>query len=496
VKITSVARGSLATGRGLSSPALGFGCVVLFALPFAAVGLGAGVGVVQKLAVGDLRTASFLGLFAVVFGGVGLGLIAVALAGRREAARRAVVETEHPEEPWLWRQDWAAGRIEDAGRKGQYGLWAFAALWNLIALPSAFLALQELHRSGNKLTLIALIFPIIGVGLLVAAARSTIRERKFGLSILELTTQPAVVGHGLGGTVHVASPLLPPGGFLATLSCLNIRTTGSGDNRSTTETIRWQEQQKVTGQRAAAGRDGGLVTAVPVHFRLPGDVAPCDDTNSNDRIVWRLQLTAAVPGLDYSATFDVPVFRTTASAEPLTPEQEKELGPPTESLPYRQPTDSPIRVSQSARGTQIVFPAARDPGAAMGLTGFTALWGAIVWLIIYLKAPIVFGVLFGAVEVILLYATLRMWLRVVEVTASRDGVAVASGFGVAGDASLIPARDISAVEVRIGMQAGSTVYYDLAVVTAGGRRTNAGSGVRDKREAEWLAGLIRQALGK
>jgi len=46
------------------------------------------------------------------------------------------------------------------------------------------------------------------------------------------------------------------------------------------------------------------------------------------------------------------------------------------------------------------------------------------------------------------------------------------------------------------MQAGSTVYYDLAVVQAGGRRTNAGSGVRDKREAEWLAGLIRQALGK
>jgi hypothetical protein len=244
-----------------------------------------------------------------------------------------VVEAEHLEEPWLWRQDWAAGRIEDAGRKGQYGLWAFSALWNLIALPSAFLALQELHRSGNKLTLIALIFPIIGVGLLVAAARSTIRERRFGLSILELTTQPAVVGHGLGEPFHVASPLLPPGGFLATLSCLNIRTTGSGDNRSTTETIRWQEQQKVTGQRAAAGRDGGLVTAVPVHFRLPADVAPCDDTNSNDRIVWRLQLAAAVPGVDYSATFDVPVFRTAASAEPLTPEQEKELGPANRVAP-------------------------------------------------------------------------------------------------------------------------------------------------------------------
>jgi hypothetical protein len=65
---------------------MGFGCLVLFALPFAAVGLVSGVMVVSKLAVGDWRTAAFLGLFAVLFGGAGMGLIAVAWAGRREAA--------------------------------------------------------------------------------------------------------------------------------------------------------------------------------------------------------------------------------------------------------------------------------------------------------------------------------------------------------------------------------------------------------------------------
>jgi hypothetical protein len=46
------------------------------------------------------------------------------------------------------------------------------------------------------------------------------------------------------------------------------------------------------------------------------------------------------------------------------------------------------------------------------------------------------------------------------------------------------------------MQSGSTVFYNLAVVQTNGRSTNAGSGIRDKREAEWLAGLVRQALGK
>jgi hypothetical protein len=41
----------------------------LFALPFAAVGLFAAAQVVGKLAVGDWRTAGFLSIFAVVFGG-------------------------------------------------------------------------------------------------------------------------------------------------------------------------------------------------------------------------------------------------------------------------------------------------------------------------------------------------------------------------------------------------------------------------------------------
>src|SRR5262245_4838754 len=165
---------------------MGFGCMVLFALPFAAVGLVSGVMVVSKLAVGDWRTAAFLGLFAILFGGAGMGLIAAALAGRHEAARRQEVKARHPNEPWLWRQDWAVGRIADAGRKGQYALWAFAALWNLIAFPSAFFALREVQRSGNRLGLIALLFPLVGLGLIVAALRSSDRQRKFGLSTLEL----------------------------------------------------------------------------------------------------------------------------------------------------------------------------------------------------------------------------------------------------------------------------------------------------------------------
>jgi len=284
-------------------------------------------------------------------------------------------------------------------------------------------------------------------------------------------------------------------GFAATLTCVNLRTTGSGDDRSTSEYIRWQEEQRVQGQRGAGDRGQGVVTVVPIRFRIPADVLPTDDANSDDRIVWRVQVAAAVPGVDYSASFEVPVFRTAASAEPLRPEEEKLLGPVPETLPYRQPATSPIRVSTGPRGTEIVFPAARNPGAALGLTGFAALWAAILWLILFVKAPVLFLVAFGLVELVLLYGVLRMWLRVVELTAGRDGISIASGFGTVGDPTRIEPRDIKAIEVRMGLQAGTTVYYDLAVLQQNGRRVTAASSIRDKREAEWLAGLIRQALG-
>lgn len=489
----SRAQGPAGAAAGPSAVALG--CQILFALPFAAGGLAAAVVAARKLLAGDWRTAGFLCVFALVFGGAGIGIVVAALAGRRQLERRALAAERHPGEPWLWRPDWAQGRIEDTERRGQYLLWIMAALWNVVALPTGFLAIRAALEQENRLALIGVLFPVVGAGLLVAAVRATWRERKFGVSVLELATTPGVVGHGLAGTVRLASTVLPAGGFLATLSCVNVRTTGAGKSRSTTETIRWQDQQTVQAQRTSDRPGAGIATAIPVRFRIPEDAVPTDDADPDDRMVWRLGVTAAVPGVDYAATFEVPVFRTERSLEPVTGDEEQLLGPPPESLPYRQPPDSPIRVSSGPRGTLIVFPAGRNPGAALGLSVFAGLWGGVVWLLWSLKAGVFFVGTFGLVEVILVYAVLRMWLWVVEVTAGRDGVAIAGGFVGVGDPRTVAAADIAGVEAAIGMQAGATVYYGLTVVRKDGRRIGAGSGIRDKREAEWLAGLVRQGVG-
>jgi hypothetical protein len=50
------------------------------------------------------------------------------------------------------------------------------------------------------------------------------------------------------------------------------------------------------------------------------------------------------------------------------------------------------------------------------------------------------------------------------------------------------------VTAAVGMQAGNTVYYDIVLVRKVGRKAKLGRSIRDKREAEWLAGTIRKAM--
>ncbi|MEP6688058.1 MAG: hypothetical protein ABJC36_06890, partial [Gemmatimonadales bacterium] len=285
-------------------PALG--CTVLFLLPFAAGGVFAAVMAARAVVQHDWMQAGFLIAFALAFGGVGFGGIIAVLRGRRGAEAALARETRHPDAPWLWREDWEARRIADSSGAEMGFAWALAILWNLISIPSAVLAVRAALHEGNRAALIALLFPIVGAGLLVWALRATLRRRRYGTSVLELGTLPAAVGHVLEGTVRTPAGLRPADGFRVVLSCIRRVTSGSGRNRSTSESILWQEERRTP--------VSGL--GVPIAFALPPDAVPSDPGRGGDRTLWRLELSAEVPGVNYVSRFEVPVFRTAASAQP------------------------------------------------------------------------------------------------------------------------------------------------------------------------------------
>jgi hypothetical protein len=231
-----------------------------------------------------------------------------------------------------------------------------------------------------------------------------------------------------------------------------------------------------------------------VAFRLPSDARECD-ASPNDRILWRLTLSASVPGVDYDSVFEVPVFRTEASERPLSRDEEQLTHDAQADISYRQPPDSRIAVTSGSRGTEIVFPAARNPAAAVGLTTFLLLWSGVLAFLIYAKAPIVFPVLFGLFELLLVFGALQLWLGVSHLTVDGRTLALTTGYLYPGRERRIAASEIAEVTATIGMQAGTTPYYDVVILRKDGKKVTAGRSVRDKREAEWLAATIRSALG-
>jgi hypothetical protein len=471
---------------------LGVGCLVLFLLPFAAVGAVTAVMAVQRAAARNWTEALFLGLFGITFGGVGFGGITAALAGRRKLKEQAVLEASHPDSPWLWRSDWASGRIVDSGRATMFTAWVFAAFWNLVSFPSAFFAVRAAVQEGNHAALLALLFPLVGIGLVVWAVRSTLRYRKYGVSRLELSTIPGVVGRTLTGMVRAPARMQPDDGFQVTLSCVRRVTTG-GDDKSTTEKILWQEERRIMGEptRTAAAME----THIPVAFRLPADAEACDDSDSNNRVVWRLRLSAIVPGVDYEAQFEVPVFQTSASDQPRSADEERIIQDPLAGAGYQQPASSRIVVTSNRRGTEVLFPAARNPGAATSLTFFLLLWLGCIALQMYFRAPLVFPIVTGIFGLLILIGVLDLWLQVSRVTVDAGTLTWATGYLFPGRERTLHASEIADVIASIGMQAGTTAYYDVAVVRKTGKKIKVGHSVRDKREAEWLAGMLKKALG-
>jgi hypothetical protein len=408
---------------------------------------------------------------------------------RRAEAESAARRAAHPEAPWMWRADWAAGRIEDSNRATMSMAWIFAGFWNLISLPAAFFAVRQALRDQEYGVLFVLLFPAVGLGLLAWAIRSTIRFRRFGVSRFEPAALPFPIGRSLRGTVVATGALDLREEFLVTLTCLRRVTTGSGKNRSTSERVLWQEERRASARQTRGAE--GTTTSIPVAFDLPADGVPSDESNPRNRVIWRLAVSAEVPGVDYDSAFEVPVYRT---AESETPRESAPSTDPAALEPFVQPQTSRVQVTRNRRGTEILFPAGRNPGASAGLTAFLALWLGIVWALVHFDAPLVFQLIFGAVGLLLTWATVSLWLGVSRVTVSDGTVVVASGLVAPLRERRIPAADISEVKAGIGMQAGNTPYYDLVLMRKDGKRISVGRGVRDKREAEWLAQTVRVAL--
>ena len=322
-------------------------------------------------------------------------IIALRRAQKQNKAAKAL-EAAHPQQPWSARADWAQGFAESTRKSTTVMAWVLCALWNVVSVPLGVMGYRIWRDQAipNYKVLFVLLFPAVGIGMLIWAVRETLRWAEFGKTSLILSSVPGVIGGRLSGNISARLPRDVEHGVRLRLSCINRVVTGSGKDRSIWYKILWQEEQEVSAVQVMPTPEGNFI---PVQFEIPPDAIATDNTNPNDSILWRLEACASVPGVDYSDSFEVPVFHTANTPAAVAPDKKSAFAsvPPG---PAAKPADSKITVQTTpGGGQQFNFAAARNPGVAFGATMFFLFWTAVV-AFLWSHAPFVFTLFFGAFD--------------------------------------------------------------------------------------------------
>jgi len=435
---------------------------------------------------------AFKMLFALVFGGAGFGLLVGSVVAGRKAAAEKQLTAAHPEEPWLWKEEWATGRIKSSSKTMMRVALVFAVFWNLVSAPMLFFLPREILDKENYLALLGLLFPLVGAGLIAWAAWAVMRWRKYGESVFEMATTPGVLGGSLAGVVRANKPLDPREGFRLVLSCIEKRTTGSGKSRSTTKTTLWQDERVIGRALSAPGQPA----AVPVAFALPYDQPPSTTESGRREVTWRLEVSAAVPGIDYSASFDVPVFQTEESRAGFELDEELIADYAVRHDPEQEfRRTGVIRVPAPAGwGDRFIFPMFRNPGAVLGLGFFTLFWTGVCVGLFYSDAPRLFPIAFSLFGLLLVVGLLDVAFYRSVADVLRDGINVRGGLFGVGRLKRIDSADLAELKPVRGMQAGNRLYYGVAAVTNGGKRITLGKRLPSKQAAELVIEQMRRSM--
>ncbi|MDQ3283070.1 MAG: hypothetical protein M3Q69_16850 [Acidobacteriota bacterium] len=461
---------------------LGAGCLIAFGLPFAAAGIFAGVMLVRDLQQhqADIKRLVLLGCFAVAFTAAGLAVIGIGISGSRSSAAAAMLQSQHPREPWRWNPQWASGRIADSNTTGTFALWFFALLWNAISSPVVILVPPEI-RNGNRLALLAFLFPLVGLGLLISAARGSMRAMRFRRSMLILDAMPAPVGGLLRGRVEVPYARIAESPSII-VRLTSIRRTRGSD--STDESVEWQEEHELSASSVQRTMNG---VAILIAFAIPDDALPSETSSDAYGVVWRLTVDAELPGLDYAGLFNVPVFRTDVAADRV------------HAVPVTAPAPRPpaqCEVRQSAAGRELHFEALLAPKLGWSAALFSALWcGIVIVLFAIDDVPGCVTAIFALIAIPLAYYSLDILFGRSTVILGRDQIIVRRTLLGRTSEQVLPRNQLRAVTLKIGAQVTggrAQAFYDVELHTDMGRKIPAVKYMASKREAEWVAAQIRE----
>ena len=473
---------------------LGRGCTVLVLIGF--IGVGAAIIALGIYSRTDPSASpgsdTALIIFGSLFALVAFGMLLLAILPSKRGRHTKKQRQTHPDEPWLWREDWTSRRIQSGSPAGVIIFTVFAIGFGGFGGIFVIGAVRTEEEFSLLELLFASIFPLIGLAMFIGVLYTAARYFKYGRSTCQLETLPGVIGGWLRATAYSNIQLGPNDHVRIRLSCIRRHVTGSGDNRTTHRDLKWQETLTLPANAFSTGAALGS-TAIPIAFYIPRDCQATTLENASDRILWQVDLNAEVPGIDLSASYEVPIFVTPDSTDTPPPEAQ-EMYRVTQEDVADFAAASKIQINQAAGGgTEIYAPPRRTLGPALFISLFALIFSAAT-LFLLANLQLLMGVIFGAFSALMIWIALDMLFGWTRTTLRSDTIETQHKMLGLGKLHTLPKAAIEDVRISIGMQSGDSAYYRVELTTAGRKKHKIVGGLRDKNEARWIESIVETYL--
>jgi len=242
----------------------------------------------------------------------GLGVLFLGSGSRERARRKRLLRAQEtqPATPWMWDHPWKTEGVRSAA-----GRWAGKALALVVVgalLLTPFNAWAFFAEAPWLVKIVTVVFDLLLALALLALGLSVVRHLKYGDPALHFAHFPFRLGEEMN--VRLDRPRgLPAGADLrCTLRCIQerieltierVRENGEWKNRQVSRTDCDQLWSVSEAQLASAH-----APYLEIRFPLPAGEGLSTRLSESPARYWELEIRGDAPGLDYFATFLLPIY--------------------------------------------------------------------------------------------------------------------------------------------------------------------------------------------
>lgn len=306
------------------------------------------------------------------------------------------------------------GQYSSREKSGHWLMVGFGAVFILLPSPAYLEVWKEVSR-GNYMILLVLLFPLAGAGIALAGLRMRNNYRFFGPTPLALDPQPGQAGGQVGGSIQLGRALSAEQSVTVWLSCIRCYYSGSGKDRKTRESIRWQNRQRAWCRPVQSG------TEIQFCFDAPADQPATRERDRSvsgrkDWIRWRVELDGQVQGRALKRSWDVPVEAGSGSSRYELPASHLEADQRDRKMDALESANQQIEVEQTSEGLHLISRAGRNLGMKLGLLVFGGAFAAVGTFLFIQAAEegfmlYIMGSIFGLIGYPMVLATLYTLAR-------------------------------------------------------------------------------------